>query len=139
MKEAARRALRVYREMSKRKREKGIDLSCSLDTLIRFGRERKLCPWEEEEEGRAGGRRDGVITYCLPQGCSLGSCPTWNGLRTRCCSIAVITKRCRGAPWVGQVPGAPKPRGAQSGTHVRSLASCREFRDNISLPHLSPA
>lgn len=128
--------------MNKRKGEKGIDLSCSLDTFKCFGRERKLSPWEEEEEeGQVGERRNGVITYCLaspglpesPEGVTSSRdallALVLPGMASRPSAVLfLITERCGGAPWVGLVPRAPKPRGLQGGTHTyvlwRPVESC---------------
>lgn len=134
--------------MSKRKGEKRIDLSCSLDTLKCFGRERKTLSlgggggvggrssWRKEEWGdhllscfpglpeSPGGvtsSRAALLALVLP------------GIASRPSAVLfLITERCRGAPWVGLVPGAPRPRGSQrgtrSGTHTyvlwRPVGSC---------------
>ncbi|KAL2310129.1 hypothetical protein Nmel_006370 [Mimus melanotis] len=137
--------------MSKRKGEKGIDLKCFLDTLKCFGRGRELSAWEEEEEGQAGGRRSGVITYCpahpgvpeSPGGATSSRAAllalVLPGMASRLgAALFLITERCRGLLWSTQTQGIPA-WDTEWDTHLRSLASCGELRDNISLPHLSPA
>lgn len=128
IKEPGRQALHVWQDMSKRKGEKGIDLSSSLDTFKCFGRERPL-----EVEDQAGGRRNGVITYCpacpgRPE--SLGGVTSSRAallalvlpaMASRPGAVLfLITEGCRGAPWVGLVSRAPKPRGPQHGTQSRT-------------------